>query len=376
MSSSFAAPRFVPRADHIRARVERHLRRYPAAVQGAVRAAARVHPHVADLAVSFPGLLFAVATAPRGARRERLIAAVLAGEPLAALAARAGLPLWLRKLPPEAFACALPPLPDGPLFRRQIVNHLPSPQRAAAWLDAVAHAARWGHEGLAVWYAREIVRDASPKPKADVLSAVSLWAWYAQLPADVGFVTRPWHPAMNFRTALALADAWRWRVILHLNIGAAPLADMWLRPGLVCGYEFAPLDCAQAIAAEAAAMDNCVMSYGAAVALNRTRLWSIRKDGARVATVSIVNHGDHPLLSIGELQLASNRRAPNELWLIARQWLNGHDLLKVDAQPLTWNETPLDGTRWRSFWKPYWLAKGCFPAWLPLAPSRAALQAL
>jgi hypothetical protein len=128
-------------------------------VQTTVRVTARVHPHVADLAVSFPALLFAITATRRGADRARLIAAIVEGEPLAHVAALAGIPLWLRWLPPETFTQPIPPLPNGALFRRQIANHLPtSAKLAPVWLDAVSRAALWGHEGLAVWFARTDTR--------------------------------------------------------------------------------------------------------------------------------------------------------------------------------------------------------------------------
>jgi hypothetical protein len=378
MLSARAAPRVTARAQHIRARVESHLRRYPAAVQTAVRAAARLHPHVADLAVSFPALLLAVATTRRDADRMRLIAAIVEGEPLARAAALAGIPLWLRKLPPETFVQPIQQLPDGALFRRQIANHLPaSAKLAPVWLDAVSRAALWCREGLAIWFARELTRNPKRARKLDCLKTIALWAWYsAHVPADASFVERPWHPAMRFESALALANGWRMRVALHLNIGTAPIADMWLHPAVVGGFEFAPLNTAQAIAAEAAAMNNCLCDYGNNLAHDGSRLWGIRKDGARVADVSIVKYRGSPLPAVGELLLADNRDAPIELWLIAWTWLNSHELQQVDMKRPKWGTVPLDAALWRSFWRPYWLAKGCFPAWLPLRASRRALEAL
>jgi hypothetical protein len=378
MLSPRAAPRVSARAEHIRARVEGHLRRFPTAVRTAVRATARVHPHVADLAVSFPALLFAVATAPRDSDRARMIAAIVEGEPLAHVAALAGVPSWLRRLPPETFTQRLPSLPDGALFRRQIANHLPaSAKLAPVWLDAVSRAALWGHEGLAIWFARELTRDPKHARKLDSLNAVALWAWYsAHVPADAGFIARPWHPAMHFKSVLAAVDDWRMRVALHLNIGTMPIADMWLRPAVVGGLEFVPLDTAQAIADEAAAMNNCLCSYGPSLAHDGSRLWSIRRDGVRVADVSIVKYRDNPFPSVGELLLASNREAPPELWLIARTWLNGQELQQADMKRARWGTVQLDARLWRSFWRPYWLAKRCFPSWLPLQASRRALNVL
>jgi hypothetical protein len=378
MLSARAAPRVIARAQHIRARVERQLRRYPAAVQTAVRAAARLHPHVADLAVSFPALLFAVATTRQGADCARLITAIVEGAPLARAAALAGIPLWLRKLPPESFVQPIRPLPDGALFRRQIANHLPaSVKLSPVWLDAVSRVALWGHEGLAVWLARELTRNSKHARKLDRLNAIVLWAWYsAHVPADASFVERPWHPAMRFESARAAADDWRMRVALHLNIGTAPIADMWLQPAVVGGFEFVPLDSALVIAEEAAAMNNCLCDYGYNLAHNRSRLWVIRQNGVRVANLSIVKYRHDPLPAVGELLLANNREASVDLWLVARKWLDGHDLRQVDMKQHEWDTVPLDATLWRSFWRPYWLAKGCFPAWLPLRPSRHALKAL
>lgn len=82
---------------------ERQLRRYHPHVQAKVRARAMQHARIADLAVSFPGLLFALAV-PRAGRDSTLaLAHVIDGRSLAEAAAAAGIPLWLRRLPPEAF---------------------------------------------------------------------------------------------------------------------------------------------------------------------------------------------------------------------------------------------------------------------------------
>jgi hypothetical protein len=115
--------------------LERQLRRHHPRFQGAVRGLVMRHSRIADLAVSFPALLFALAVPRPGFESACALARVVAGRSLSEVAAAADVPMWLRKLPPEAFVRPLQRLPDGELFRRQIANHLPrSPKLAPTWL--------------------------------------------------------------------------------------------------------------------------------------------------------------------------------------------------------------------------------------------------
>ena len=123
-------------------------------------------------------------------------------------------------------------------------------------------------------------------------------------------------------------------------------------------------------------MRNCLHSYGYNLAHNRSRLWSVRRHGERVATLRVASWHRDPLPSIVELKGVGNAEAPRELWWAARQWLHMHDLLQVDMAQRHWGMAPLHRSTWLSLWRPYWLAKRRIPEWLPIAPSRAALKAL
>jgi hypothetical protein len=378
MLSNSTLPRPHAGADEARARVERRLSRYSAGVQAAVRATARLHPRVADLAASFPALLFALAVPRREADVARALAAVIDGRPLAAVAHAAGVPLWLRRLPVDALTQPLPRLPDDYLFRRRIVNHLPrSPKLAPVWLEAIAFAAQCAHRPFAFWVARELTRCAKDV-KLDQLKLLSLWAWFSCHPGTVGhqMIKTPWQPAMCFKSAREAAWDWQARACLHVCIGEAPLADVWLTPGCVYNYEFVPLRSADDIAEEAAAMQNCLRTYGPDLAHNRSRLWSVRMNGRRVATLRVSHRLSDPLLSIHELRAEQNREASVEVWWAARLWLHQHDLPAIDTKSHVWGTAPLDAAAWRSLWRPYWLDRQRIPAWLPLAPSPRALEAL
>jgi hypothetical protein len=358
--------------------LERRLRRYHPRFQGAVRVLAMRHSRIADLAASFPALLFALAVPRPGLDPAPALARVIDGLGLAEVAMAADLPMWLRKVPPEALAGPIQRLPDGELFRRQVANHLPrSPKLAPTWLQIVAEIAELAHEAAAVWIARELVREPR-RVKPARLRLISLWSWFSGQPATYGheLIGRPWTPDMRIGTALAAADDWRTVTALHLNLGRQPITDMWLQAGRVAGYDFMPLSSIAAIAEEADAMRNCLQTYGYNLAHNRSRLWSVWRDGARVATLRIACRYRDPLPNIVELKGAGNAEVPRELWWAARQWLHLHDLSQIDMAPRDWGTAPLDRAIWLSLWRPYWLAKRRIPQWLPMAPSRGALEAL
>lgn len=371
---SRAARRQAARPDLL----ERQLRRYRPQVQGAVRALAARHPRIADLAASFPALLFALAVPRPGINPESAIARALDGLALAEVAAAADVPLWLRKLPPEALERPIRKLPDGELFRRRIANHLPrSPRLAPTWLQVVADVNGLAHEHAAVWIARELVREPKCVPPAR-LRLISLWAWFSSQPGTFGhrLIDRPWTPGMRIGPALKAAKAWRVVVALHVNLGREPIADMWLQPARVDGYDFLPLDSIAAITEEADAMRNCLRTYGYDLVHNRARLWSVRRDGQRFATLSVARRYRDPLPTVAELEGVGNTEASLELWWAARRWLHVHDLSQIKMGRCDWGTAPLDRATWLALWRPYWLAKRRIPQWLPIAPSRNALQVL
>jgi hypothetical protein len=358
--------------------IEGRLRRYDKPFEARVRALADRHARLAQLAVSFPALLFALAAPSRpGVDTARGIARTISGAPLAELAAIARIPLWLRRLPPEAFVRPIPDLPDGKILRRRIANHLPTVGTAATWLQAVANATEWAHENVAVWIARELTR-AGTNVAVDRLRLIALFAWFSARPGTHGrdLIDRPWSPSMRLGAAAEHAGIWHTRVELELNLGDAPIADLWLEPSGVDGYEFVPLRTVADIAEEAVAMRNCLRTYGGKLAHNRSRIWSVRRQGQRVATLEVGLLGGDPLPSIVQLMAAKNDKVPAEVWWAARRWLQGHDLPRLQMNRLGWGAAPLLRAHWIAMWRPYWLAKRRIPDWLPLRPSRGALHTL
>ena len=354
--------------------IARRLERFPTRHRADVAALAARDSRLADLALSFPALLFALAVPRTGFDPEPSVLAVCHGLPLKHVARLAGVARWLRSLPPEAFAAPIRSLPDDAGFRLQIANCLPrSPKAAAAWLQAVTEAVTWGDDDIAIWVAGEI-RGNSDQPAVKGLRAICLWAWFSSHPetAANALADRPWRKDMPLKIAAELASEWVRALELSCAVGPKGLADIWLPNAEQEGYQFVPLATGNAIIDEAVAMQNCLKSYARTISSGRTRLWSLRKDGARICTISIGLQRDFPL--IRQIQGPKNAAVNLEVRQVIRRWFFSHDLASLDPKRIWHGDAPLDCKLWQQLMRPYWLAKQRLPRCLPLVPTWEALS--
>lgn len=363
---------------------ERRLQCFPEPWRQRVRAVANEHPRLRDLAQSFPALLFAIAAPRAGVDMGPAIRAIIAGERLKLIAALAHVPMWLRPLPPEAFTTPMPQLPDSSEFAKQVANFVPRSLKAMpVWLAAIAEAHDLADEEHVLWIAREILNVPKPRKRrrrqrrSDSASVrlLCLWAWYStHQPKRVPEDWR-WSPSVSL--SYAGNRTWHWirRFEMRLALGDEPVRDIWFEPATVDGFEFVPLRTADDLVEEADAMRNCVASYASTVAENRARLWSVRRNGVREATLELSYAIGDPIPTIYELGGLDNAPVRRELSLAARRWMQQHEHVLRERE---WNEkpTPPSIAVWRAQWKPFWLAKRRVPAWLPLTPARETLWAI
>lgn len=350
----------VPRCDP-----EKHLCRFGRPVRPAVRCLASRHARLADLAVSFPGLLVALAVPRLGFRPAAAISAVVDGKPLAQVAALAAVPLWLRKLPPEAFHGALPSLPEGDLFRRQIGNHLPKRARhAREWLGHVAHAFAVAHEPYALWIANVLAREGK-LPRPFCIERIGVWAWHSLHEGGASaLLEKRWSPAMDWRTASELSRRWIDAVECHCTLAQFPAAQPWLKADGVDGFEFIHLQSFAELVEEGQAMQHCVGTYGDEFATGQHQFWSVRRDGKRVATVALSASAGDNLVHVSEIRGFQNGLVQREAAFAVRRWLNSHGLEVLFREPAP----PLHVERLKAanrLWKAYRQAKRGFPRWLP-----------
>lgn len=312
-------------------RIEKQLLRFPGRHRIAVLPLAQRDARLADLALSFPALLFALAVPRHGFEPDMVIKQVQAGASIKNMGRLTGLPWWSRRLRPEAFQDKLERLPDGEPAARQIVNHLPrSTKLAPKWLAAVSSITKWGTPDAAIWIAREMLR-SSKAVNVKRLHLISLYAWYSGRPDTLGasLIRNCWRPSMSFATALRHAGDWLESLALYAQLGDQAIDDVWLSRASVDGFEFVPLCTADEIRAEALAMQNCVRTLGDGISCNCYRLWSVRCGGTRVATLSVGYRYCDPLLQIAELKGRKIRMSTE----------TSGGLLAVGCIPIAWRKS-------------------------------------
>ncbi len=310
-------------------------------------------PCLEDLAETFPGLLFALATGYGTVESRRAAVAHLAAGSRLREAARAlGLPWWMRRLPPQAFNKRLAKIPDDPAFSERIVNLLPSaPALSGSWLERVLQSYRTCNAEFAIWVARHD-RLRAPLATDPALPYVAAWAWFARHPDTLGgrLLRRPWTPGMSPRRAFDELTAWRKRVRLSLTLASLD-RETWLEDGTSLGYQFVALKEIGDFIAESEAMDNCLDAFAEKLEAGISYVFSIRHNGRPVADLEIGAHPIEPNLpTIVQLRGPRNKRASPQIWRAAYAWLGSQTLRPAPALVIRSAERR---RAWRALWKPY-----------------------
>ncbi len=335
----------------------------------------RSSSRVADLAAVFPGALYTLATCGRTAERQQALELIEQGAPLKRVAQVLSLPLWLRRLPPEAFAGSIARLPGSEDFARRIANRLPvGTENTALWLESIAFASRACHENFALWLALQPVF-AEPGETQRMFRLLAAYAWFSGAGHSRAhdLIVVPWRPEIAFDTALCAAKSWFNRVRLLVLLTPGVISDTWLGAGTINGFTFTPLADAATILEEARVMQNCADQYGDRLVRDRCRLFSIRRGEVRVATMEI---GPHPreagFLAINQLKARHNMPASLEIWQAAFAWMAQQPVLKRAATHGV-PDRPIDVAQWHDLFTDYRRLKAGAP-WLPETISSATLS--
>ncbi|MGD9802269.1 MAG: PcfJ domain-containing protein [Hyphomicrobiaceae bacterium] len=348
------APRpFEPITETFTERRMRRLNSFPQPYRKYIAGLTSCAPAVEDLADSYPALLFALATGYSNVRRRQAaFEAVVGGESLKLAAGILELPLWLRRLPAQAFAQPLPLLPSDEEFTVAAANRVPGhPRDAAIWFDRLIVSHRLVGRDFALWCLRE-PRMLPPHTSDEDMQWLLAWAWASLNPAFEGhrLLRGVWTPAIGWKRARDEVVIWRKRIDL-VGALAGDMRDPWFQNANLSGFEIVALSTVEDFVCESVAMENCLDQYAAHLAYGRVRIFSVRRDGRPIADVEVtLKPNDVATPCISQVRGPRNRRAAPAVWQAVHAWLAAQSFKPIDV-----SSTSAQATReaFRRFWHPY-----------------------
>jgi hypothetical protein len=308
---------------------------------------------IADLADSFPALLFALASG-YGTRlqRKRARAHVEIGHSLKVAAKALDLPFWLRRIPASAFTRPLPEIPGDMEFAVAVSSRLPSrSEDAAIWFDRILFALTLIGRDFAVWLAVS-GRLAPHRAMDEDFQWLVAWAWHATRPETGGakLLRRPWSATLTWKKANEEIAIWRKRIDLAATLGDG-IRDPWFADGHALGLHVTALRTVQQFIDESVTMENCLDQYARHLTLGRVRVFSVRKAGRSVANLELALRPDDATMpGIVQLRGPRNRRVSTHVWQAVHAWLGSQPFRAIPGAP---TDPACAESTLRALWKPY-----------------------
>lgn len=335
------------------------LKRYDKSVRRRLRKLVKSSSRLGDLLSAYPAAAFALAVGrgPAEARGEA-VRLVKEGASLKRVAAALDLPVWTRRLPPEAFTEVFDRLPDSAEAAKRLSTGRPiEPDWAAQWFDWVRTVHAVAGEQAAFWAA---AKAAALRPAREttrpVMALVGLYAWFSARPTlkATRAIERGFSASMSLPGAAREAAAWIDRAVRVYAYGERPTLKpgAWFTPQTIDGYRIAPRRTAFELEREGRVMNNCVGTYAGLVQNGVCLIYAIRRGGASVATMEVrAEPGRAGVGYIAQLEAPHNTRAPKKVWEAASKWLR-----QQGPCPLTHGgaiaAAEIDPRRWEELWAP------------------------
>lgn len=333
------------------------LRRFPRPVRMPLEALAAEHGTYEDLIFSAPAAAAAI-VARRGpsANRSEALARLRAGAPTRAIFAALELPIWLRRVPPEACGTT-PPQPFGPVstdgafdvgadaaFGRRALGAAPTGLDAwAAWFHTLLLARAAVGDAFGLWCATQGFR-RSPGLGAAPLWPLCAFAWTSNRhDGSIGDNScRAWAPDMSAGQAVREAQRWGFDLMLALqrDPNDTPPFPPWNGPAFINGYVIEPLDAVADFEAEADRMRNCLVNCLPRAAFGLNRFYRMTRFGRSMATIELTERpGRDGLPTLVQFRGKSNRSPTRPQQRAVEAWLS------ADGPDFTARRPPSDRLR-------------------------------
>lgn len=358
--------------------IARQIARFERGARRRLRKLASLSPRLGDLILSFPGLAYAIAIDSFPTERTgEAVRRARDGFSLRDVAQPLGLPMWLKRVPPEAFSGRLAALPEGEKFARQITGRIPqNPAYASCWLNWVSFAGIAGHEDFALWIASQKPPFTRPLPVHQVpLRPLAVYAWisvHGPSPARE-LIQKPWQPSMSFETATEATRHWLDAIAARFRPQRPRRGPgRYSRKRTVNGLRVVPLRTGPQLREEGRIMDHCVATYAHLVASGECQIFSLRKREMRLATMEVRQQRERKQFYIVQLQGPGNSRVSLDVLKFAHDWVERYTADPSSALVCNEEEFAINPAAWHQLFEPYAAAKG----WAGLESEPASLEKL
>jgi hypothetical protein len=263
-------------------------------------------------------------------RRSSAARLVERGARLRDVAAAMGVPMALRHIRPGVAHLASEVLWQHPELLRAMPDTMPS---SRIWLRVVP----WAHDRVGAEFAEWTARHASKIPGnlsrvGGVLGHIADWVragitpevllpWDDPTPrAGSEFIVRPFTPSMSLKTVIALSADWHEAVANNLDGPNSAFPPPWYPAARLSDYEILPIEDADSLYREGTAMHHCVGTYGEGVQRGYLYIYSIRRNGERVATLALGCH--HGQTWVEQIRGPCNSDPPEATVAAVVRWLH------------------------------------------------------
>jgi hypothetical protein len=253
----------------------------------------------------------------RRARVQEAIALVERGVRLRDIAAVMQVPMAMRRIKSGAAHLA-----EDWHKAEWIVSCMPdSLPRMRTWLRAVRFARITAGPEFAKWTAKHVL-ELPGQGIGIFLQNTADWIRASNGRDGQQFVVRPFSPDMSLRTVTKLSAQWHEAVASRLDGPQHAFPPPWIAGTSIDGLDIIPIDHSGDLYREGAIMHHCVGIYRQDVILGRYYVYSIRRNGKRIATVGLVRKEGRPTLQ--QIRGPCNVEASGEIKTTVQRWLRSN----------------------------------------------------
>jgi hypothetical protein len=308
-----------------------------------------------QLADVFPSLGLAIFGLRSGRANFNLIPEakrlVEVGARLRNIAGLMGVPMAFRRVKPGAVDLALA-VADAFEDPRLMDAHMPESLREMKlWLRCINLAHGVGPD-FVQWTARHATEfGGSPAEAIGILRDIADWvrACYRAsvpphirrailgnraVPAGEQFVHREFNEDMSLLTVTKLSADWHDAVAANMAGPNSEFPEPWCPGGTCSGFDIVPITSSAGLYREGKLLHHCVGTYAEKVHSGECYVFSVRKNGAPVATFELVQR--EARAAIGQLRGPCNAKAPKEVLRAVNSWLRAQRDFRFPLKELDW----------------------------------------